>query len=91
MNRLILLLQITPTRRYPHEPPPTCPFISQQCQRTSRHQNRTSHPTRSLRAGRLASVYEGDLPQRKPKALTASVISPLSPPTESVNSHFQEI
>ena len=74
----------TPRSRQNPEPPPTCPFINQQCQRT-RQLKPDNQPSPNFRARDLVSVYVGDRSKREPVALTASVEWHLGPSSESVN------
>ena len=51
----------TPRSRQNPGPPPTCPFINQQCQRT-RQLKPDNQPSPNFRARDLVSVYVGDRP-----------------------------
>ncbi|MDO7835868.1 hypothetical protein Q4610_12515, partial [Sphingobium sp. HBC34] len=65
-NGLNLTDHTTPESRGRPEPPPTCPFINQQCQRTAPTIKPDNQKSPILSAGKMASVYLGDrLVQRR--------------------------
>ncbi|WP_216820924.1 hypothetical protein, partial [Sphingobium sp. AM] len=72
------------SRRNP-EPPPTCPFINQQCQRASPNIRSGQPAILELSFEDLAILDIGDRSQRKPEVITASVEWHLGASNESVN------